>query len=264
MARLTPDAPHSAGPLRLLAGALGLLTRVPVRGGLPPADLPRATAAFPVVGVLIAGAAVAVRAGGEPFVGAGAATVAAVLAAVAVTGALHEDGLADAADGLWGAGDPAARLAIMRDSHVGAYGVIALAGALGLQVAVLAPLPLSAFAAAVVAAHVLSRAAVPALAWWVAPADVGGLGASVAGGPGWGGWLVVAVASAGASAGAAAVVAHPGWAPVPLAVAALAAGTGGVVLRRRLGGLTGDGYGATIVVVQLAVMVSVAALARLG
>jgi adenosylcobinamide-GDP ribazoletransferase len=261
--RLDHERPP-AGPLRLLAAAVALLTRLPAGGEVSPTDLPRATAAFPAVGALVAGVAVAVRAGGEPLVGASAATVAAVLAVVAVTGALHEDGLADVADGLWGGRDPAARLAIMRDSHVGAYGVIALVGALGLQVTVLAPLSVPAFAGAAVAGHVLSRAAVPVLARWVAPADGSGLGAGVAGGPGWVGWLAVAVVAVGATTGAAAAAAHAGWAPVPLVAGGLAAWAVGVVLCRRVGGITGDGYGAMIVVVQVVAMASIAVLARLG
>lgn len=264
MTRLDRHAPRPAGTLRLLAAALQLLTRVPVGTHLAPADLPRATAAFPLVGVVVALAAIGVRAGIEPLLGPAAATVAAVATAVAVTGALHEDGLADVADGVWGGGDPARRLAIMRDSHVGAYGVIALLGALGGQVAILAVLPLTAFAAATAAGHVLGRAAVAPLARWVAPGDTGGLGASVAGGPGYGGLAVVAVVGVLAAGGAAAAVGAPGWAPVVLGVAAAAAAGCGLLLRRRVGGLTGDGYGATIVVTQVAVMAAVAALHRLA
>ncbi|PSO51994.1 MAG: hypothetical protein BRC31_05620 [Actinobacteria bacterium QS_5_72_10] len=216
--RLDHERPP-AGPLRLLAAAVALLTRLPAGGEVSPTDLPRATAAFPAVGALVAGVAVAVRAGGEPLVGTSAATVAAVLAVVAVTGALHEDGLADVADGLWGARDPAARLAIMRDSHVGAYGVIA---------PVRAPGP----GARIPRVMRLDHERPPA-------------------GP-----LRLLAAAAAA--------AHAGWAPVPLVVGGLAARAVGVVLRRRVGGITGDGYGAAIVVIQVVAMVSIAVLARLG
>lgn len=264
MTSLEHDAPRPPGPLRLLVAAVQLLTRWPVGSGVAPADLPRATAAFPLVGAAVAALAVAVRAGAEPLVGAGAATVAAVLAAMAATGALHEDGLADVADGLGAGGDPTRRLAIMRDSQVGAYGVVALVGALALQVAVLAPLPLAAFAAAVAAGHVLGRAAVPALARWVPPADGGGLGASVAGGPGRAGWLVVAATALAATTAAAAAVADVRWAPVPLAAAAVTAAGCGALLRRRVGGISGDGYGAAIVAGQVAAMAAVAALHRLA
>lgn len=264
MTRLHRSTPRPAGALRLLAAAVQLLTRVPVGAAFAPADLPRATAAFPLVGAVVALVAVGVRAGLEPLLGPAAGTVAAVVATVAVTGALHEDGLADVADGLGAGRDPAARLAVMRDSHVGAYGVLALLGALGGQVAVLAVLPLTAFAAATTAGHVLSRAAVAPLARWMAPADGGGLGSSVAGGPGRGGLAVVAVVAVLAAGGAATAVGAPGWAPVVLVVAAGAAAGCAVLLRRRVGGLTGDGYGATIVVIQVVVMAAVAGLHRLG
>lgn len=252
-----------AGPARLFAVAVQLLTRLRVDANLSPADLPRATAAFPAVGVLVAALAAGVRAGGEPLLGAGAATVAAVLAVVVVTGGLHEDGLADAADGLWGGHDPGRRLAIMRDSQLGVYGVVALVGALGLQVAILAPLPVEAFAAAVGAGHVLGRATAPALARWVPAADRSGLGASVAGGPDAAGWVAVGVTAVGVAAVASAATATVWWTPVPLGVAALVAVGVGAMLRRRLGGITGDGYGATIVVTQVAVMATVAGLHRL-
>ena len=55
-----------------------------------------------------------------------AAAAIAIAAQIFATGALHEDGLADSADGLWGGWDKARRLAIMKDSRIGTYGVLAL------------------------------------------------------------------------------------------------------------------------------------------
>ena len=66
---------------------------------------------------------------------------AALAAAIVVTGAFHEDGLADTADGLGGGRDRARRLEIMRDSRVGTYGVVALVLVLGAQVAAVGALP---------------------------------------------------------------------------------------------------------------------------
>lgn len=264
MTRIDRTASGPAGPLRLLAAAVQLLTRLRVGARLPPPDLPRATAAFPFVGALVAAAAVAARAGVEPLLGPATGTVAAVVAAVLVTGALHEDGLADACDGVFAPGDAARRLAIMRDSQLGVYGVVGLASALGGQVAVLAVLPLPAFAAATVAGHVLARGVVAPLARWVPPADDRGLGRSVAGGPGRLGWAVLAVAAVAVAAGACAAVGAVAWAPVLLGVAGVAAAGCARLLRRRVGGLNGDGYGATILVTQLAVMAAVAALYRLA
>ena len=59
-------------------------------------------------------------------------------ASALVTGGLHEDGLADTADGFGGGGDRAAKLAIMRDSRIGAFGVLALIFSVGLRAAALA------------------------------------------------------------------------------------------------------------------------------
>ena len=123
-----------------------------------PGDLRRASAFFPLVGLGVAGVGIAIRAAAEPIWGAGVATVAAVAAMIVVTGALHEDGLADTADGLWGGWDPAGRLAIMRDSRIGTYGTIAIVIAIGLRVGFLLPLGLADFARAVACGHVLGRA----------------------------------------------------------------------------------------------------------
>jgi adenosylcobinamide-GDP ribazoletransferase len=146
-------------PLRLFAVALRFLTRLPLpRVGFQRDDLRRASALFPLVGVVVAGVGIGFRAALEPVWGEGVATVAALVAMIAVTGALHEDGLADTADGLWGGWDPARRLAIMRDSRIGTYGAVALIMTLGLRASLLLPLGLADFARAVACGHVLGRA----------------------------------------------------------------------------------------------------------
>lgn len=156
----------SAGPrpgpleaLRLLAVAVGFLTGVPVpRAAVGPDDLRRAAAFFPLVGLGVAGVGIAARAAVSPLWGTAVATVAAILTMVLVTGAFHEDGLADTADGLWGAWTPAARRAIMRDSRIGTYGTTALIAAFTLRITLLLPLGLADFARAAACAHVLGRA----------------------------------------------------------------------------------------------------------
>ena len=113
-----------------LLAALGLLSRlpVPVDGQKAAARGAAAAWAYPLaglaIGAIVAGVASLAFAVGLPMP---MAAVLALAASVIVTGAMHEDGLADSADGLWGGWDKGRRLAIMKDSHIGVYGVSALA-----------------------------------------------------------------------------------------------------------------------------------------
>src|SRR5687767_13396010 len=105
--------------LRLLAVAVQFLTRLPVPSiPVDDSDLRRASMYFPVVGIPVAAVGVGVRSGTEWALGTAAATVLAVTAMVAVTGAFHEDGLADSVDGIWGGWTPERRIEIMRDSRL--------------------------------------------------------------------------------------------------------------------------------------------------
>jgi adenosylcobinamide-GDP ribazoletransferase len=107
---------------RDMAGALRLLTRLPLPQS-PHIPGPGAAWAWPLVGVVVGGGAALVA-----MLPLGPGVMAALVlgAQAMMTGALHEDGLADTADGLWGGWDKARRLAIMKDSHIGTYGVMAL------------------------------------------------------------------------------------------------------------------------------------------
>jgi adenosylcobinamide-GDP ribazoletransferase len=177
---------------------------------------------------------------------------------IAVTGALHEDGLADTVDGLWGGGDPQRRLAIMRDSRIGTYGVLALLGVLGMRAALLVPLDLPGFTRAVACGAVLGRAAWLPLTRLLRPAAPG-LGAELD--------RPSPPASALATAALVAatlIVAARWWAPIPLATAALAVLGSAQLLRRRLGGYTGDTLGFVEQAVELVVLATMAALLRAG
>ncbi|MDZ4134538.1 MAG: adenosylcobinamide-GDP ribazoletransferase [Paracoccaceae bacterium] len=110
-----------------IGAALALLTRLPLpRHATLPLG-PASAWAWPLAGALVGGlaalaATLALALGLAPGI-----TAAIVLATQAmITGAMHEDGLADSADGLWGGWDKTRRLAIMKDSHIGSYGVLAL------------------------------------------------------------------------------------------------------------------------------------------
>ena len=241
--------PHAA------AVALQLLTRVPVRlRHVDDSDLRRSVAFFPAVGLVVAGAGIATRWAVEGWIGLPAATVLAVAVMVLITGAFHEDGLADSADGLWGGWTPERRVEIMRDSRVGTYGACALVLSLLLRVALLAPLPLEVFAYAVVTGHVLGRAAGVLLAALLPPVADQGLGAKVIGVAGWGTALAVAAQSlAAAWYGAGSAL----WAPLLAAVLAVLLVRD--LARRKLGGLTGDLLGAANQVAMIAAAAAVVA-----
>jgi adenosylcobinamide-GDP ribazoletransferase len=227
-----------------LAGAITFLTIVPVGGG---GDVRRAAGWFPVVGAAVGGLAGGVRAGLQPALGATAATVVAVAALVIVTGALHQDGLADTVDGLGVRGDRDRRLAAMRDSSVGVFGALALIGWTLLLVTVLDQLSADRAVEALVAAAALGRWAALLHAAWSSPARADGLGASFAVGP-----AALIVASAVAAAGAIALCGlGPGLAAAAagLVVAALSV----LHVRATLGGRTGDTLGATVALAEVVV-----------
>lgn len=243
------------GQARLALLALQFMTRLPAPGwvGHGADGLDRAARYFPLAGVLVGGAGAAVlaaaRIGLPPLVASGLA----VAAMVALTGALHEDGLADTADGLGGGWTRDDALRIMKDSRIGAYGAAALALALGLRVAALAELPALALVASGAASRFASVCVMAALPY-AREGQAEARAAPVAAGPG---GLAVA-----------ALLGLPpllllGWraAPALLLAAALTAALA-LCLRRRLGGYTGDTLGAVQQAAELGILM--AALWRAG
>ena len=234
-----PD--HSFRPrLSDLALALVFLSRLPWPGALDATrPVGRAAWAFPLVGAGLGGLAglawLAVAALALPPVLAAGVTLAAL---ALVTGGLHEDGLADSADGLASGRLGSAALAIMRDSRVGAHGVLALLLAVGLKWAALAAWPPVMVIAALVALHAWARAIMLVPVWISRPAAVDGLGAGGAFGR-------REAALALALATAVGLIALPAPAFLAMAAAsALAVGAFGWLVRRRIGGYTGDVLGA--------------------
>ncbi|WP_158966622.1 adenosylcobinamide-GDP ribazoletransferase [Chachezhania sediminis] len=237
--------------------ALSLLTRLPLPP-LPDEAFRRTSAAvwaYPLAGLctaLPAGllATAALGLGLMPTVAAGLALGVMIL----LTGAMHEDGLADSADGLFGGWTRDRRLEIMKDSRIGAYGVIALILGLGLRWSLLSTL-LFAGIGPLLAAAMLSRSALPWLMHVLPSARAQGLAQSV-GRPGRGPAL----------AGSAIALLLSG---LLIGLPALAAGlatalTASVVARmamKRIGGQTGDILGATQVLTEIACLLTFAALA---
>ncbi|HEY6890562.1 MAG TPA: adenosylcobinamide-GDP ribazoletransferase, partial [Solirubrobacter sp.] len=119
--------------------AVAFLTRIPVPGrGIP--NLNRAAVYFPLVGLLVGAIAAATRALADQVLQPLPATVLAVAAAIIVTGALHEDGLADVADALGAHTTQHRRREILKDPRVGTMGALALILAVGLSTTTLASL----------------------------------------------------------------------------------------------------------------------------
>jgi adenosylcobinamide-GDP ribazoletransferase len=170
-----------SGPLSDLAACVGFYTRLPVAVlGAPSEDFAHAQWAAPLAGAVvgaIGGGAllIAAWAGLSPLI----CALLAVAATMLVTGALHEDGLADTADGLGGGATRERKLEIMRDSRIGTYGVAALAFSILLRVATLAALPPGLAVAALIAAHMAGRAMIPQFLGSLPPARDDGLSANV-------------------------------------------------------------------------------------
>lgn len=238
-----------------LRTSAGFLTRLPIPFPDTGGSLAQASRTFPLVGALIGAAsaliyAIAVNLGLTAWLGAGLA----VAASLIVTGALHEDGLADFVDGLGARGDATTRLAVMRDSHIGTFGVLALIVVILLNVVALGALALPGeVAAALIAAHAGSRALLPWVMHRFPNARSDGL-AVAAGRPGQTtafislglGVLVLLLATGPARAIAATIAACLALLLVPLA-------------RRLLGGITGDVLGAIETVARLAILLALVA-----
>lgn len=185
----------------------------------------------------------------------GAAALIALAASTVVTGALHEDGLADVADGFGGGSDLESKKRIMRDSRIGSYGVLVLIFAIGLKAATLGAIgdPELVFSA-LIASHAIARGVLPAIANRFELARGDGLGSS-AGRPDTQGALF----GLGIATGIA-VIALP--AGIGLAAALVGLGAAMVVAvlaKQQIGGLTGDVYGAAEQMAEVAALLTITA-----
>jgi adenosylcobinamide-GDP ribazoletransferase len=242
-----------------IAMALGLLSRLPVQIDPEAAQArgARAAWAWPLAGAVIgllaglAGAVASLLGFAAPL-----AAGAALAASLMLTGAMHEDGLADSADGLWGGHDRARRLEIMKDSRIGAYGVIALVLSLGLRWAALTLLVEAGWLVLpMVAAGALSRAPMAALMNLLPNARGSGLADSVGRPPRDSVLLGLAIALALA-------LIATGWTAALAALwAALAAFAVAGIARARIGGQTGDILGAAQQMAEMAVLAVLASAA---
>ena len=221
-----------------IATAFSLLTRLPV-----PVDHARAGArgaeaawAFPLVGAVL-GLAAGIL--GWALLSAGISTgmtaVFVIAAQVLMTGAMHEDGLADMADGLGGF-TPERRLEIMKDSRIGAYGAIALVLALLARQAGISGITAQELPLTLAALGAGSRALMVAVMAWLPNARASGLSAQ-AGKPE--AWPALAI-------GLVTCLVAFGWSGFwLLALMAIAVGLIALIAKSRFGGQTGDILGAS-------------------
>lgn len=239
---------------RDLRVAIAFLTRIPV--GDAEGGLAAAVWAFPVAGLLVGlgggicyGLAIAI---GAP---AGVAALLALAATALITGALHEDGLADTADGFGGGTTPERKLEIMRDSRSGAFGVLALVFSVTLRATALAAISEPAAAgAALIAAAALSRGLLPGVMTALPLASRYGL-AAAAGRP----TNRTAWAAAGIGTVAALVLLGPGAGVMAIVLAGLAVAGLALLARRQIGGYNGDTLGAAQQLAETAVLIAAAA-----
>ena len=241
--------------------AVSFLTRIPiVNGG---SDLPAAAWAFPLVG-----AAIGLSGGlvyglgmmaGLPLMG---GVILAFMAIAWLTGALHEDGLADTADGFGGGRDREAKLTIMRDSRIGTYGVLTLILVVGLKITLVTHIGagtggIYGVIAALATAAATSRGAMLFLPTVLDPARGDGLGQSVAGlaparlvAP----FMLVVVVTGIA-------LWRYGWVPFLGSIIVAGLATVGVTLlaARQIGGYTGDTLGAAQQISETAILAALAA-----
>ncbi|GBD43272.1 Adenosylcobinamide-GDP ribazoletransferase [bacterium HR40] len=232
------------------------LTRLPLRPTRPVGlrDLAAAVYMFPIVGALVGAV------GGLVYLLAIhldlptlPATVLAVAAMVAVTGGLHEDGLADTADALGAGEDREKALAVMRDSRIGSFGALALVLVVVARLSALANFwDPGFFLRVAVTAAAASRAAMPVVMWLQPSARTSGLAASAGRPEPPRVWAGIALALALGF-----LLLPPAAFFEAAAASALAAAATATWLGRRFGGCTGDTLGAVQQVAEVAFLLAV-------
>lgn len=236
--------------------AMQFLTRIPVPSyPYQPDALARSVKFFPVVGAFIGAAAALLHHVLVPHLPEPVAALLVVVFLVMVTGCLHEDGLADAADGFFGGHTREKVLLIMRDSRIGSYGGGALVLTLTARVLLLASLPLDRFAATLIAAHILCRWTTLPLSYYLPSAraensaEPAGQGARIA-------WLTTSTTFIGGTIftllATGLLLGRRAVAPVLFVIVVTL--LSGLYYRRRIGGVTGDCFGATNQLAEIAVL----------
>jgi len=230
--------------------AFQFLTRIPMPSTAFEGDsLSRAIKFFPLVGLVVGSGAVLLQRLLISHLSRPLVALLVLSYLVLITGCFHEDGLADSADGFGGGWNKDQILLILKDSRIGSYGATALALSLLARYLLLASLPMEHFAAYVISAHVLCRWSSLPLSYFLPPAREGdGQGARIA--------KLTSLASLvfGSFFSVAVVVFALHWlAAGPLLLAMLTVALSAWLYSRKIGGVTGDCFGATNQLTEIAV-----------
>jgi adenosylcobinamide-GDP ribazoletransferase len=252
-----------AGLATDLRTALLFCTVLPISSStaIEGSDLARAGWAMPVAGAVVGAIGaltywIAAKIGLPPM----PAAMLALVATMIITGGLHEDGLADTADGFGGGSSRERKLAIMRDSRIGTFGVCALSASIILRWSALVTIaePQKVMMA-LVAAQVSARATLPAFMRLVSPARTDGLSAS-AGPPPWG-----TIVSAGAIAAIVLVILlGPRAALTGLFLLSVAGVLMGALSVKQISGQTGDVIGVLEQIGEIVILLTAVVLQRAG
>jgi adenosylcobinamide-GDP ribazoletransferase len=230
--------------------AAQFLTRFPVpRVRFDPDSLSRAAKFFPVVGLIIGLGASVLQRIAAPHLSHPLVALLVLTFLVLITSGLHEDGLADTADGFGGGWNREQVLTILRDSRIGSFGALALVLSVLARFLLLSSLPVNRFTAFIVSAHVLCRWTTLPLSCFLAPArESDGQGARIAQKISPASLLICTLLSF-------AIVFYfmrtEFW--IPVLVSLVITALSGLYYSRRIGGVTGDCFGATNQLTEIAV-----------
>ena len=237
--------------LREFAAAVQFMTRIPMPAFRYEPDLVLSGAKFyPIVGVVVALGAIAVEWLLRSHLPQTLTALAVVIYLVAITGGFHEDGLADAVDAFGGGWTRQRMLDIMHDSRIGSFGTLAIVLSLAARWSLLAAMPVARLPWYLLAAHVLCRWTTLPLGTFMDSARSDGLGAR----------LAHKIPASSMLIGTLLAFAIAGWALrlqaiAPIVAASLIMLLSGLYYRSRIGGITGDCFGATNQLAEIAVYV---------
>ncbi len=242
--------------LAALSVAVGFLTVIPVRAGsVEPRTVGHSLIWFPVVGLLIGCLLAAVDLLAAEAFSRGVTVALALTTGAVLSGAIHLDGLADTADGVFGGRTPERRLEIMRDSRIGSYGVVALILALLLQFAALDSLGDTDRLRALMLVPALSRAGMVLAITAFPYVRPEGLGRTFKDHASRADLVFVSIVTLLAS-----VLILRGAGLLLWVTAVVVTLVAGWFFSRRLGGLTGDTYGAIAVIDEVVLFLVLAAM----